>query len=211
LIAPGFTLAWLGLSAAAWGSASGLLVDPARRAAAAAALALSLVAAASPFNLSTGRRADIGDLWILPVGVVVTALLAWLPPWLDRRDRWVIDGDGVRWLGVALFVAGGALRLWPIFVLGRRFSGVVAIQEHHELVTEGPYRWVRNPSYLGGLVNGVGWALVFRSVAGLLLMLPFLWLLVARIHAEEALLSSEFGPAYEAYRQRTWRLMPWVY
>jgi protein-S-isoprenylcysteine O-methyltransferase Ste14 len=31
------------------------------------------------------------------------------------------------------------------------------------------------------------------------------------MHAEEALLSSEFGPAYEVYRQRTWRLMPWVY
>jgi protein-S-isoprenylcysteine O-methyltransferase Ste14 len=199
------------VSAAAWGSVSGLLANPARLATVVATLALSLVAAASPFNVSAGRRADIGDLRIIPVGVVATALLAWLPPSLDHRDRWVIDGDGVRWLGVALFVAGGALRLWPVFVLGRRFSALVAIQEHHDLVTTGPYRWVRNPSYLGALVGGVGWALVFRSVAGLLLMLPFLWLLVSRIHAEEALLSSEFGPAYEVYRQRTWRLMPWVY
>lgn len=189
----------------------GLLADPARRAAVASALALSLVAGASPFNLSTGRRADLGDLWIVPVGLAVTVLLAWLPPWLDRRDRWVIDGEGVRWLGVVLFVAGGALRLWPIFVLGRRFSGVVAIQEHHELVTEGPYRWIRNPSYLGAIANQVGWALVFRSVAGLLLVLPVLWILVSRMHAEERLLSSEFGAAYEAYRQRTWRLVPGLY
>jgi protein-S-isoprenylcysteine O-methyltransferase Ste14 len=96
-------------------------------------------------------------------------------------------------------------------LLGRRFSAVVAIQERHELATDGPYRWVRNPSYLGGLVGGLGWALVFRSVVGVLLLLPFLWLLVTRIHAEEALLASEFGPTYEAYRQRTWRLLPWVY
>jgi protein-S-isoprenylcysteine O-methyltransferase Ste14 len=199
------------VSAAAWGSVSGLLADPARRATAVSALVLSAVAAISPFNVSTGRRADIGDLWIVPVGIVVTALFAWLPPWLDSRDRWVIDGEAVRWLGVVLFVAGSALRLWPVFVLGRRFSAVVAIQERHELATNGPYRWVRNPSYLGGLVGGLGWALVFRSVVGVLLLLPFLWLLVTRIHAEEALLASEFGPTYEAYRQRTWRLLPWVY
>jgi protein-S-isoprenylcysteine O-methyltransferase Ste14 len=199
------------VSATAWGSVSGLLANPARLATVVAALALSLVAAASPFNLSVGRRSDLSDLWILPVGLVLTILLAWLPPWLDRRDRWVIDGDGVRWLGVALFVAGGALRLWPIFVLGRRFSGVVAIQEHHELVTDGPYRWIRNPSYLGGLVSLVGWALVFRSVAGLVLVLPFLWILVSRMDAEERLLASEFGAAYDAYRRHTWRLLPGVY
>jgi protein-S-isoprenylcysteine O-methyltransferase Ste14 len=145
------------------------------------------------------------------VGLVLSALLVWLPPSLDHRDRWVIDGDGVRWVGVALFVAGGALRLWPVFVLGRRFSAVVAIQEHHELVTSGPYRWVRNPSYLGGLISLVGWALVFRSVAGLLLVLPLLWILVSRMHAEERLLASEFGAAYDAYRRRTWRLLPGVY
>ena len=190
---------------------SGLLANPARLATVVAAVALSLVAAASPFNVSVGRRADVGDLWILPVGLVLSVLLVWLPPSLDHRDRWVIDGDGVRWVGVALFVAGGALRLWPVFVLGRRFSAVVAIQEHHELVTSGPYRRVRNPSYLGGLISLVGWALVFRSVVGLLLVLPFLWILVSRMHAEEALLSSEFGPAYEEYRQRTWRLVPWLY
>jgi protein-S-isoprenylcysteine O-methyltransferase Ste14 len=190
---------------------SGLLANPARLAMVVATVALSVVVAASPFNVSAGRRADVRDLWILPVGVVLTVLLVWLPPSLDHRDRWVIDGDGVRWVGVALFVGGGALRLWPIFVLGRRFSAVVAIQEHHELVTSGPYRWVRNPSYLGGLISLVGWALVFRSVAGLVLVLPFLWILVSRMDAEERLLASEFGPAYEGYRQRTWRLVPWLY
>jgi len=101
--------------------------------------------------------------------------------------------------------------VWPMFVLGRRFSGLVAIQEDHQLVTDGVYRWIRNPSYLGYLIAGVGWALVFRSVAGLLLVLPFVWLLLVRIRAEEALLASEFGDRYAAYRRRTWRLVPWVY
>src|SRR5262249_2452811 len=176
-----------------------------------APVALSVGVPASPLNVGAGRRADVRDLWILPVGLVLSVLLVWLPPSLDHRDRWVIDGDGVRWVGVALFVAGGALRLWPVFLLGPRFSAVVALPGHHALVTTGPSRRVRNPSFLGGLISLVGWALVFRSVAGLLLVLPFLWILVSRMHAEEALLSSEFGPAYEEYRQRTWRLVPWLY
>ncbi len=205
------TLLCFDLSARAWGSWSGLLANPARRGALLAGLVLTLVGAFSPFNLSSGRRADVGDLWIVPVGLVFALLAIWLPPFLDHRNRWVIDGDAVRWLGLALLVVGGVLRIWPMFVLGRRFSGLVAIQEGHRLVTDGVYRWIRNPSYLGYLIGGVGWALVFRSVAGLLLVLPFVWLILARIRAEEALLASEFGDRYAGYRRRTWRLVPWVY
>ena len=51
-----------------------------------------------------------------------------------------------------LFAVGGALRIWPVFVLGRRFSGLVAIQPGHTLVTTGIYSVIRNPSYLGLLI-----------------------------------------------------------
>ena len=81
---------------------------------------------------------------IVPVGLVFALLAIWLPPLLDRRERWVIDGDAVRWLGLALLVVGGVLRVWPMFVLGRRFSGLVAIQEGHQLVTDGVYPWIRD-------------------------------------------------------------------
>jgi protein-S-isoprenylcysteine O-methyltransferase Ste14 len=92
-----------------------------------------------------------------------------VPAYADRTDLWTIDGDAVRWLGVVLFAAGGALRIWPVFVLGRRFSGLVAIQPGHTLVTHGAYGVIRNPSYLGFLVASLGWALAFRSALGVLL------------------------------------------
>ena len=84
-----------------------------------------------------------------------------LPPWSDRKGIWIIDGDTIRWLGVALFAAGGALRLWPVFVLGDRFSGLVAIQPGHRLVTSGVYGVIRHPSYLGLLISSLGWGLRF--------------------------------------------------
>jgi protein-S-isoprenylcysteine O-methyltransferase Ste14 len=96
-------------------------------------------------------------------------------------------------------------------VLGRRFSGLVAIQPGHTLVTTGVYGRIRHPSYLGLLINSLGWALAFRSGVGVLLTALLIPPLRARIRAEEALLRSQFGGEYEAYRQRTARLIPGLY
>jgi protein-S-isoprenylcysteine O-methyltransferase Ste14 len=122
-----------------------------------------------------------------------------------------LDGDAVRWLGVVLFSAGGALRIWPVFVLGRRFSGLVAIQPGHMLATAGVYRVIRHPSYLGLLVSSLGWAFAFRSAVGVLLSALLVPPLLARILAEEALLRAQFGGEYEVYCSRTSRLIPGLY
>ena len=137
--------------------------------------------------------------------------VAWLPAYTDRHDIWRIDSDTVRYLGLALFVVGSVLRVGAVFVLGRRFSGLVAIQEGHQLETGGLYRVIRHPSYLGLLLGLFGWALVFRSAIGVLVALLLLPPLVARMNAEEALLESEFGERYADYRRRTWRLVPYLY
>jgi protein-S-isoprenylcysteine O-methyltransferase Ste14 len=96
-------------------------------------------------------------------------------------------------------------------VLGRRFSGLVAIQPDHKLVTSGIYGAIRNPSYLGLLVTVIGWGLAFRSLVGVLITAVLLPPLVARINAEEALLSSQFGAEFEVYRAHTSRLIPGLY
>jgi protein-S-isoprenylcysteine O-methyltransferase Ste14 len=113
----------------------------------------------------------------------------WLPAWTDRNQFWVIDGDAMRWFGVVLFAIGAVLRIWPVFVLGDRFSGLVAIQPGHTLATT-------------ALVFSLGWGLAFRSGVG---AVPPL---LARIRSEEKLLQSQFGDEYDAYRARTSRMIP---
>jgi protein-S-isoprenylcysteine O-methyltransferase Ste14 len=169
------------------------------------------VALFSRGNLSSGEREDRGNRWVLAAFGIIGLLSAYLPAYTDRREFWTFDGDAVRWIGVALFAAGGALRIWPVFVLGRRFSGLVAIQPGHTLVTSGVYGVIRHPSYLGLLVNSLGWALAFRSGVGVLLTALLIPPLVARIQAEEALLRTQFGGEYDAYRRRTARLIPGLY
>ena len=162
-------------------------------------------------NLNTGVREDRGNRWVLPVFGVIGFLIGYLPAYTDRKELWTIDGDAIRWLGVVLFAAGGALRIWPVFVLGNRFSGLVAIQRGHSLVTSGIYGVIRHPSYLGLLINSLGWSLAFRSGVGVLLTALLIPLLLARIDAEEKLLHSEFGDEYDVYRSQTWRLIPGIY
>ena len=205
------TLAWLGLAILARGGFAAFFSHPPLVALAAATLVLAGVALFSGGNLSPGEREDRANRWVLAAFGLAGLMLAWLPAWADRKGIWTLDGDAVRWLGVALYVAGGALRLWPVFVLGRRFSGLVAIQPGHSLVTSGVYGRIRHPSYLGLLVNALGWALAFRSGVGLLLAALLVPPLVARMDAEEALLRAQFGAEYDDYRSRTSRLIPGLY
>ena len=158
-----------------------------------------------------GERENPSSRWLFIPLIFITAAFAWLPPHFDRANRFVIDGDFV-YLGLVVITLGGYIRLATIFELGHRFSIFVARRPDHQLRTAGFYRFVRHPSYLGVLLAMIGWALVFRSVIGLLLVLAIILPLVARIRAEEEFLVREFGDQYGAYQQRTpWRLLPFFY
>ncbi|AJO78005.1 isoprenylcysteine carboxylmethyltransferase family protein [Pseudomonas sp. MRSN 12121] len=205
------TLVYLGLAILGSGGPRAFFSHPALWIIALSLLVMTGVALFSEGNLSPGKREDRDNRWVLAAFGILGLLLAFLPAYTDRLHIWTFGGADVRWLGVVLFIGGGILRLWPVFVLGQRFSGLVAIQPGHRLVTTGIYGTLRNPSYLGLLINCVGWSLAFRSGVGLLLTALMLVPLIARIHAEEALLHKEFGKQYDTYRAYTWRLVPWIY
>ena len=204
-------LVYVGLAIVGWGGFGPFFSNPARIALVVATVAMVVVGLSSSVNLSSGEREDRSNRWVIGALGLIGILSAWLPAFTDRKEFWVLDGDAVRWLGVALYVGGGALRMWPVFVLGRRFSGLVAIQPGHALVTGGIYSHIRNPSYVGLLVLSLGWALAFRSGVGVLLAALNIPPIVARIRSEEKLLRAHFGEEYEAYRARTWRLIPGLY
>jgi protein-S-isoprenylcysteine O-methyltransferase Ste14 len=205
------TAAYLGLAVLGWGGFAAFFSHAALIALAIALFALSGAALFAGGNLSPGVREDRGNRWVLVAFGLIGLLAAYLSAYTDRKEFWTFDGDTIRWLGVVLFAAGGALRLWPVFVLGRRFSGLVAIQPGHTLVTSGIYGVIRHPSYLGLLVSSLGWGLAFRSGVGVLLAALMIPPLLARIRAEERLLRAQFGEEYDAYRARTSRMIPGLY
>ena len=200
-----------GLAIVGWGGWRAFFAHPALRALAWATAALTVLAAFTEGSVSSGEKEDRGNRWVLVAFGMIALLLSYFSAYTDRIGFWILDGDTLRWAALVLFSAGGVLRTLPVFALGSRFSGLVAIQPGHTLETRGMYRVVRNPSYLGLLASSLGWALAFRSVVGVLLAASLLLPLVARMRAEERLLHEHFGAEYDAYRHRTWRLLPMIY
>src|SRR5260370_34312214 len=128
------TLAYLGLAILGWGSFTAFFSHPPLIALVIVGFVLTGVALFSGGNLSPGEREDRGNRWLLAAFGVIGILLAYLPAYTARKDFWTVDGDTSRLLGVVLSAAGGAPRRWPVFVLGHRFRGLVAIQPGHTLV-----------------------------------------------------------------------------
>jgi protein-S-isoprenylcysteine O-methyltransferase Ste14 len=111
-------------------------------------------------------------------------------------------GAVVMWLGLAV-------RVWAVVTLGRAFRTTVEVDPGQAVVTRGPYRWVRHPSYLGLLliVAGFGVAAGSWTALAVCVVVP-LPALVYRIRVEEAELTRVLGEPYRAYRSRTARLIP---
>ena len=203
--------AFLGLAIAGAGGPTRFFSHPPLIAVTAVTIALGIAALFTEGHIGAGVKEDRSNRWVIAALGVLSVIDAYLPAYTDRIDFLTFGGEGVRWVGFLLYSVGGVLRLAPVFVLGRRFSGLVAIQPEHRLVTSGLYGIIRHPSYLGLFVSVLGWGLAFRAGVGVAIAVLMLVVLLARIKSEERLLSETFGAEYDAYRARTWRLLPYVY
>lgn len=115
-------------------------------------------------------------------------------------------------IGVALIWAGILLRLWAVRTLGKFFHTKVVIQENHALITSGPYRHLRNPSYTGMLITLLGFGIGIGNWLSIIVLLAAgFTALVRRIAIEDRVLSGQFGKEYEKYRKRTWALIPFIW
>jgi protein-S-isoprenylcysteine O-methyltransferase Ste14 len=114
----------------------------------------------------------------------------------------VITGLVIIWLGLAI-------RVWSIVVLGRSFRTTVEVDAGQPVVSRGPYRWVRHPSYTGVLLIAVGYGLALGTWPGfaICLVLPAAAIL-RRIGVEETELTRVLGDPYRDYRGHTKRLIP---
>lgn len=211
---------YLGLSLLGWGDLHSFFASPARAAYAIVAIAFGVAvgyqAIVAPEGIHGGkgreeklvRRQTI--LGALLVYVLFTGLLFF--PYADRRGIAVwATPPAVQWFGVILAACGYLLVFLSGWYLGRQYSAEVTLQEGHQLITNGPYRYVRHPRYLGVIFLALGFSLLFRSWVGLGLTAVVFALLLLRIKDEEALLLAEFGEEWIAYCHRTKKLFPFVY
>jgi protein-S-isoprenylcysteine O-methyltransferase Ste14 len=153
---------------------------------------------------------DAGSVIAVAAGIVVGfgAGLA-----LASRDALSLPGPVV-WLIVGLIIAwaGMLLRLWAVLTLGRSFTTTVVVRPQQTVVSGGPYRFVRHPSYLGLLILLLGFGLTLGDLAAAVVMvvLPTMGLLW-RIRVEEAALRAGLGDGYLEYCKGRARLIPGIW
>jgi protein-S-isoprenylcysteine O-methyltransferase Ste14 len=117
----------------------------------------------------------------------------------------------MQWLGLTILLLGMCLRIWTRQSLRQGYQGNLQVQSGQQLITSGPYHWIRHPGYLAFILLALGLGLGFSSLAGLfgvvLLVVGFLY----RIQMEEKMLAQEFGAVYNDYAKHTVRLIPRVW
>lgn len=160
------------------------------------------------------RRGE-GSLALILRGVLALPLLmsillyAFIPRWMEwsalALPAWA------RWMGAGMGIICSSLLWWVFRSIGKNISETVLTKRNHELVTEGPYRWVRHPLYSVALLELFSLSLLasnwFMILIGLIGVLVFRLIVIP---IEEEKLVERFGREYEEYRERTGAMVPRV-
>ena len=197
-----------------WGVSDlrGLLANPAR-ACLLAGIVVSLLAGTilqiQPDPFQRGKRAGAG--WPIVLGMFSMPVVWFAIAYCDRHGIVVFGQQPwIRWLGIAAFAGGQTMRLLALHQLGAQYSSYITVQEGHQLVEGGIYRWIRHPYYVGNLLVVPGTMLVFRSIFGIFVFGLAIGFVLSRVRREELYLSQHLA-GYEQYQRRTWKLIPYIY
>jgi protein-S-isoprenylcysteine O-methyltransferase Ste14 len=167
-----------------------------------------VAAAATKGSLPGPRRA--GSMGVrIRVGILVLVLLLVRSPIL-RGHSLAVHSAPLQAVGLALFLVGLASAVWARVHLGRNWGVPMSQRVDPELVTTGPYRYVRHPIYSGVLLALVGTALALALYWFVVVVAAGIYFVYSAT-VEERLMSERFPAQYPAYRARTRMLVPFVW
>jgi len=140
-----------------------------------------------PIAWALAFAAGLGLNWLYP--------LPWIPAALPNV-----------WIGASVFAAAFALAIWAIVSFRRAGTRVETTEPTTAIVEHGPYRFTRNPIYMGMFLGQIGFAIGFNSLWILITLIPFYLVLRHGVVArEEAYLERKFGGVYLGYKSRVRR------
>lgn len=136
------------------------------------------------------------------------SIITWLinPNWMKWAE--VPLPDWARWVGVGTGIVSVPLMYWLFKSIGRNITQTIKTRKDHQLVTSGPYHWVRHPLYSVGTMLFLSFSLMAANWFIALTTFLGLVMLMVRLPKEEANLIERFGDDYRTYLKRTGRLIP---
>jgi protein-S-isoprenylcysteine O-methyltransferase Ste14 len=159
---------------------------------------------ASAFGAKEGR----GSRRRLPLnGLSALAVIVLLR--VFRGGSLAVHSPVLEAIGAVVFASGLALAVWARLHLGRNWGMPMSEKTEPELITSGPYRFVRHPIYSGLLLGLLGTALVINLI-GLLIVAILGGYFYYCASVEERNLTATFPSAYPSYRANTKMLIPFL-
>lgn len=152
-------------------------------------------------------RSTLNILWMaIPVSIISAVSVSYLTRFPISGEMWI------HYLGAACIWIGIIVRFVIIRSLGKYFTVDVTIREDHKIKREGFYKYLRHPSYAFSLLTSLGLGLYLNNWLSLILAfsIPFV-AFSYRISVEEKALIEQFGEEYLEYRNKTKKLIPFIY
>lgn len=154
------------------------------------------------------RQNDKGSLVLLWVVITVCFTFGFM---FANYKTWTLINYAIYVIGVVIIISGVIIRWISIIQLSSAFTVNVAIANNHKLKTNGVYKYIRHPSYLGLWLIMFGFSVSMNSYFSILIItIPMFLAILYRIKVEEVILLAEFGNAYVEYKNKTKKLIPKV-
>ncbi len=154
-----------------------------------------------------GFRVFYMIFWVVPFAFTFFRIL--LIDWLYTRilpEKSVIEI--IAFIGI-LFSLG--FMIWSRVVLGKNWSGRIAVKDDHQLITSGPYTIVRHPMYTGFIFAFLFSAILLGEVRGVISFVILLIGILMKLQKEERIVRNVFGTKYDDYAKRVKKLIPFIY
>jgi protein-S-isoprenylcysteine O-methyltransferase Ste14 len=158
---------------------------------------------------SVKKKGDRGSLVIIWIIITISIFAGF---YLANFRPWSGINYAIYSIGIAVFLSGLFIRWATIIQLKKAFTVDVAINQEHALKTDGIFKMVRHPSYLGVVMIVSGLAIGMNSFYSILVIaIPVFLAILYRIRVEEAVLLEEFGEDYRKYMKTTRKIIPYLY
>jgi len=155
------------------------------------------------------QQSDKGSLILLWITITFCFTLGFV---FANYTIWSITNNIIALGGLLIIVSGIAIRWISIFQLKKAFTVDVAIGEDQTLTTNGMYKLIRHPSYLGLLLIMIGFSICMNSIVSIIVItIPMFLVVIYRISVEEKVLINEFKENYISYKLKTKKIIPWIF
>lgn len=167
-------------------------------------------------NNGQGIRKRISNLIHQKLAIVLTqigpVLIMLISPYFDRYEiGWVIQNEDLRILGLVLIFFGFLLMNWAVLFIGKQFRVEITAQEYQQLISLGPYKYIRHPRFLGMIAFFTGIPLLFGNLFPMLIVLFLIGVLIWRIYDEEKQMQIELNTEWINYKKSTNSLIPFIF